>query len=45
MKAFIKNLFKINLYFCAGIILVDTYNKVCEMHNTMKQVQDILTEE
>ena len=40
----LKNLFKVNLYLCAGIIIVDGYHKLCEMSNTIKELQNIINE-
>ena len=31
----IKSVFMINLWFCAGIMILDGYGKVCHMHETM----------
>lgn len=37
MRKVLKSLFKLNVWFFAGIIVVDTYVKVCEMHNMLKK--------
>ena len=35
MKEFLKTLFKLNVWFFAGIMVVDTYSKVCDIHKTI----------
>lgn len=35
MRKVLKSLFKLNVWFFTGIIIVDTYGKVCEIHNTL----------
>ena len=38
MRKLLKSVVKVNLWFCAVLIITDMYGKVCEMHK-------ILTEE
>lgn len=39
MRKVLKNLFKLNMWFFAGIIVVDAYGKVCEIHNALVKKQ------
>lgn len=40
MNKLLKCLFKLNLYFCAGILIVDSYAKICDIHS---MIQDNLS--
>ena len=31
----LRSIFLLNVYFCAGIMILDGYGKVCHMHETM----------
>ena len=35
MKNLIKKILKINLWFCAGVLITDTYVKVCAIHDAL----------
>lgn len=38
MHNLLKSVFKLNLLFCAGVLIADTYGKVCEMHKILTRV-------
>ena len=40
MKKLLKGVFKLNLWFCAGILILDTYGKVCEMHKILSEITE-----
>jgi len=44
MRKFVIGLLKINFYFCTGILVMDAYNKVCEIHNFEKRFVEIVAE-
>lgn len=38
MRNLLKSVFKVNLWLCAGIMIVDMYSKVCDQHQTLNIV-------
>lgn len=41
-KKLLMSILRLNLLFCAGIIIVDTYGKVCDMHRKVNVAWDAL---
>lgn len=40
MKKLLKSVIKLNLWFCVGILVVDTYGKICEMHEILNNITE-----
>ena len=44
MKNLLRVVFKLNLLFCAGVLVLDTYGKVCEMNKAVTEMNTAVIE-